>query len=68
MVVFKEFRVCGRFEKSFIATFVSLILKKARAVEIKDFRPINIVGEVYKIIVKFMANRFQLVFGKILKF
>ena len=27
--------------------------------EIKDFRPINLVGGIYKIILKVMANRFQ---------
>ena len=27
--------------------------------EIKDFRPINLVGGIYKIILKVMANRFR---------
>jgi len=31
---------------------VSLIPKKAGAMEIKDFRPINLVGGVYKIILR----------------
>jgi hypothetical protein len=34
----------GSSRKSFNATFVSIILKKAGAVEIKDFHPINLVG------------------------
>jgi hypothetical protein len=53
-----------RFEKSFNATFVSH-LKKAVAVEIKDFHPISLVGGAYKIISKLMANRLKLVLGKI---
>jgi hypothetical protein len=65
MAVFKEFHRRGKFEKSFNATFVSLIPKKARAVEIKDFRPISLVGGVYKIISKVLANRLKSVLGKI---
>jgi hypothetical protein len=50
MAVFKEFHSRGKFEKSFNATFVSLIPKKAGAVEIKVLHPISLVGCVYKII------------------
>ena len=50
LAVFKGFHTYGKFEKSLNATFISLIPKKAGAVEIKDFRPISLVGEVYKII------------------
>jgi hypothetical protein len=39
----------GKFEKSLNATFVALIPKKARVVEIKDFRPISLVSGVYKL-------------------
>lgn len=45
------------FEKSFNATIVSLISKKACVVDIKDFRPISLVGGVYKIISKVLASR-----------
>ena len=48
MVVFHHFHVTGEFEKSLNATFIALIPKKAIAVEIKDFRPISLVGGVYK--------------------
>jgi uncharacterized membrane protein len=34
-------------------------------VEIKDFLPIILVGEVYKIIYEVLANRLKLVLGKI---
>jgi hypothetical protein len=37
MTVFKEFHRHGKFEKILNATFVSLIPKKAGAVEIKTF-------------------------------
>jgi hypothetical protein len=47
------------------ATFVSLIPKKADAVEVKDFRPISLVGRVYKMISKVLANRLKSVLGKL---
>jgi hypothetical protein len=44
---------------------LSLIPKKARAVEIKDFRPISLVGGVYKIFSKVLVNRLKSVLEKI---
>ena len=44
MVVFHHFHVTGQFEKSLNATFIALIPKIATAVEVKDFRPISLVG------------------------
>jgi hypothetical protein len=38
MAVFAKFHYRGKFEKSFNATFVSLIPKKTGAMEGKDFR------------------------------
>jgi hypothetical protein len=64
MKVFKEFHSRGKFEKSINATFVSLIPKKAGVVDIKDFRPISLVGGVYKIISKVLANKAENGIGK----
>ena len=47
------------FEKSLNASFLALIPKKVDAVEIKDFRPITLVGGIYKIISKVLANRLR---------
>jgi len=66
MAVFLEFHNSCQFEKSFNATFVSLITKRADAVDVKDFRPISLVGGVYKLISKVLANRFKSVLGKII--
>ena len=44
MAVFHHFHVIGQFEKSLNATFIALIPKIATAVEVKDFRPISLVG------------------------
>jgi len=40
MDVFKEFHIQGKFEKSLNTTFISLIPKKARVMDLKDFHPI----------------------------
>jgi hypothetical protein len=66
MDVFAEFHTRGKFEKSFNATFVSLIPKKTGAMDVRDFRPISLVGGIYKIISKVLANRFKSVLGKII--
>ncbi|XP_059441980.1 E4 SUMO-protein ligase PIAL1-like [Corylus avellana] len=51
--------------KSLNATFISLIPKKVDAVEMKDFRPISLVGGVYKIFSKVLAFRLRTVLGKV---
>jgi hypothetical protein len=66
MDVFAEFHARDKFEKSLNATFVSLIRKKTGAMEVGDFRPISLVGWIYKIISKVLANRFKSVLGKII--
>ena len=38
------------------ASFLTLIPKKSNAVNIKDFRPINLVGSVYKLLSKVLGN------------
>ena len=66
MVVFHHFHVTGQFEKSLNATFITLIPKKAAVVEIKDFRPISLIGGVYKILAKVLASRLRMVLGEII--
>ena len=51
----------GKFERSLNATFISLIPKKINAVNIWDFRPISLIGSVYKLLAKVLANRLALV-------
>ena len=47
------------FEKSLNASFLALIPKKVDAVEIKDFRPISLVGGICKIISKVLASHLR---------
>ena len=44
MAVFHNFHSQAVFEKSLNASFLALIPKKVDAVEVKDFRPISLVG------------------------
>ena len=66
MSVFHQFYANGQFEKSLNATFITLIPKKHAANEIRDFRPISLVGGVYKIISKVLPNRLRLVMGDLI--
>jgi hypothetical protein len=61
MNVFHEFHTEGKFERSLMATFIALIPKKTGAGDIKDFRPISLVGGVYKIVAKVLANMLKMV-------
>ena len=56
LALFEEFYQHNKFEKSFNATFIALIPKKNDASNIRDFRPISLVGSVYKILAKVLAN------------
>ena len=66
MAVFHHFHAKGQFEKSLNATFITLIPKKNEAIDVKDFRPISLVGGVYKIIAKVLANRLHTVMEDII--
>ena len=56
---FNEFFEKGTFAYSLNATFVTLIPKKQNAINIRDFHPISLIGSVYKILAKVLANRLR---------
>ena len=56
MGFFKEFHENNMFVKSLNSTFLVLVSKNENAVDIKDFRPISLVGASYKILAKVLAN------------
>jgi hypothetical protein len=64
--VLNYFHGMGSFERSLNATFLALIPKKVEAVEMKDFRPISLIGGIYKILAKLLANRLRLVLPTII--
>jgi len=59
MSVFHNFHKHARFEKSLNATFISLIPKKTGQLEVRDFRPISLVGSFYKILAKVISGRLK---------
>ena len=61
LAVFDEFFQYCKFEKSLNATFIALIPKKNDASNIRDFRPISLVGSVYNILAKVLANHLRMV-------
>ena len=54
----KEFHEHDRFVRSLNSTFLVLISKKADAEDLRDFRPISLVGGLYKLLAKVLANTF----------
>ena len=63
---FKEFHERGGFVKSLNATFLVLVPKKGEAEDLKDFRPISLVGSLYKLLANVLANRIKKVMGKVI--
>ena len=57
--LFKDFHERGRFGKGLNSTFLVLIPKIRGAEEVKDFRPISLIGSIYKLIAKVLANRLK---------
>ena len=66
LAVFEEFYQHCKFEKSLNATFIALIPKKNDASNIRDFRPINLVESLYKILAKVLANRLKVVLDQLI--
>ena len=63
---FKEFHEHARFVKNLNATFLVLIPKKQIVEDFKDLRPISLVGGLYKILTKVLANRIKRVMDKVI--
>ena len=66
MDFFSDFHGQCIFEKSLNVTFLCLIPKKINAVNIKDFRPISLVGSLYKLLSKVLAFRLRNVLDKLI--
>ncbi|GJU87626.1 hypothetical protein Tco_1295172 [Tanacetum coccineum] len=59
------FLTYGVIPKGCNSSFIALIPKSPGANTVKDFRPISLIGSVYKIIAKILANRLVGVLGDI---
>lgn len=58
MKTMEDFYKKGFLDEGSNATFISLILKRGAA-SIMDFRPISLVGSIYKIISKTLTNHMK---------
>lgn len=60
-----EFHRNGKLTKGVNATFISLIPKVDSPQRLNDFRPISLVGCMYKVLAKLLANRLRAVMGSV---
>ena len=65
MGLFRDFHEHGSFFKSLNSTFMVLIPKRGRVEDLKDFRPISLIGSIYKLIAKVLSNRLKNVMNKL---
>nr|XP_016491211.1 PREDICTED: uncharacterized protein LOC107810891 [Nicotiana tabacum] len=65
MAAFNNFHSQEMFEKSFNATYIALTPKKTGAKELRDFRPISLLGSFYKLLSKVLTERLKRVVGEI---
>ena len=65
MGLFRDFHEHGSFVRSLKSTFMVLIPKRGRVEDLKDFRPISLIGSIYKLIAKVLANRLKKVMNKL---
>ena len=63
---FNEFHEHGNFVRNLNTTFLVLKQKKKGAFNVKDFRPISLVGSLYKWLTKVLANRLKKVMGRVI--
>jgi hypothetical protein len=61
-----EFLRNGKLLKGINSTFITLIPKKVCPQSLNDFIPISLVGSLYKMLAKNLANRFQNVIGSVI--
>ena len=66
MGFFREFFEHNRFVKSLNATFLVPIPKRCNVEDLQDLRSISLVGGLYKILTKVLANKIKRVMGLII--
>ena len=59
---FRDFHERDKFVKSLNATFLVLVPNKGGVEDLKDFRPINLMGSLYKL----LANKIKKEMGKVI--
>jgi len=56
----------GKLLRGINSTFITLIPKKDSPQSLNDFLPISLVGSLYKILAKLLANRLSTVIGSVI--
>jgi hypothetical protein len=65
-IMFDQFHANVVLPKSMLAFFVTLIPKVSSPLELKDFRPISLLGSLYKLLAKVLARRLACVRNSII--
>lgn len=61
-----EFSLRGAIPKAINASFLTLIPKVKNPQELDEYRPICLIGNMYKIVEKTLAGRFKKVLGSVI--
>lgn len=64
--MFNDFHISGSFLQSPNTSFLVIMPKVIDVKEIKDFKPINLVGSIYKLISKVLAKCMTSVLGEVI--
>ncbi|GKV46692.1 hypothetical protein SLEP1_g53669 [Rubroshorea leprosula] len=62
----KEFHKYGRLVRGINASYITLVPKKKNPTTLKEYRLVSMVGSLYKILAKVLANRLRKVIGKVI--
>lgn len=62
----EEFHKHGRIVKGANSSFILLIPEKKNPTKLAEFIPTSLIGCIYKVIVKVLANRLQKVMGSLI--
>jgi len=61
-----EFHWNGKLSRGINSTFIALIPKVESSQKLNEFQPISLVGSMYKILVKVLANRLKMVIESVI--
>jgi hypothetical protein len=65
-IMFDQFHANESLPRSMLAYFMTLIPKVSSLLELKDFRPISLLGSLYKLLAKVLARRLSSVINAII--
>lgn len=66
MSFMKEFHILGSLSHGMNNSFITLIPKKVNAGKLSDYRPISLIGSMYKILSKVLASRLKPVMSEVI--